>query len=714
MLYNIDPTRTATLTESLTLDSTGSQYLTYIPKKDTLVVAGGYNVITSGSPGVNEVLIEWRDQYDYVNAKGLVTFNVSKSNAVVSITYVPIASRVDAEVINKLIQLANTLDGNVYTKDELKTAGGSQVNWNNIDGKPGLATAIKSGLFDSNDKKKLDFMSDTIKPIGSIKVGANSVSPSTWGGVIEILSSGNVYPTIVNGKIELNIASGSSLSESMAAALAGTNGNPGATNKFVTNSDARLSDSRTPKPHGHDVPEINGLGTALNDKSNTGHRHVTGDIDGLSLMQGPIGPIGPVGERGPVGPQGAIGPQGPQGIQGIQGIQGVKGAQGPQGINANASEGAMMYRHFYESFVGSGLTLAVPSPKSFEAEKEEGVIYFGEKTISLDQTSDNMLLTYKSLNVTGIGATPAARYPYFLGEFTGLPSDVYTIVVNSPDSEPGASDFTYTLSKNGVVQEDGVFSSEHPVIDGLTVYFISSETMAYSASDSWTCTPLTSADLYEDVTVDGEIVLRSVPNGAAAPAVSEDCIRLHKVVTDSTGIVSVVDMRNTVRTMLPTKTNTATPKDNSTNIATTEYTDKAVVASEAVTQPQINNLGTRLTTAEGSITGHGTRLTTAEGSITGHGTRLTALEGSVSTITAGSIKTITNSGTVDTGSTLSLTLPSNADLNTIVASAMWVNGTHISDSIGITINESTRVISASNTSAASSTIRLTAHYNEIV
>jgi hypothetical protein len=710
------------------LDSTGSQYLTYIPKKDTLVVAGGYNVITSGTPGVNEVLIEWRDQYDYVNAKGLVTFNVSKANTTVSITYVPIASRVDAEVINKLIQLANTLDGNVYTKDELKTAGSSQVNWNNIDGKPGLATEIKSGLFDSNDKKKLDLMSDTIKPIGSIKVGANSIVPSTWGGVIEILSSGNVYPTIVNGKIELNIASGSSLSESMAAALSGTNGTPGATNRFVTNSDARLSDARTPKPHGHEVSEVNGLNTVLTDKSDIGHRHVTGDIDGLSLMQGPIGPQGPQGERGPSGPQGSIGPQGPQGIQGIQGIQGVSGPQGQQGINANASEGAMMYRHFYNSFVGNGLTITVPTPKSFEATKDEGVVYFGDRTISLDQTSENMTLIYKSLQVTGGGATPSTRYPYFLGDFTGLVSDVYTIVINSPDSEPGAFDFTYTLSKNGVVQESSIYPSEHPVIDGLTVYFLGSETISYSASDSWTCHPITSADLYEDITVDGEIILVSVPNGAAAPAVGEDCLRLHKVVTDSTGIVSVVDLRNTDRFMLPTKTSTPTPKNNSSLIATTSYADSAVEESEAIIQPQIDSLvsttsshNTRITTAEGTLTSHGTRITTAEGTLTSHGTRITTAEGNISTTTGlvnglidTSIKTSTVSSSVASGGTLTLTLPANTDVATIVASAMWVGSTPVTDTIPITVDETAKVLKAHSGSASSATIRLTAHYREVI
>lgn len=42
-------------------------------------------------------------------------------------------------------------------------------------------------------------------------------------------------------------------------ALDGTQGTPGTNNRYVTGSDSRLSDARTPIPHGHTAQEISGL-----------------------------------------------------------------------------------------------------------------------------------------------------------------------------------------------------------------------------------------------------------------------------------------------------------------------------------------------------------------------------------------------------------------------------------------------------------------------
>ena len=51
-------------------------------------------------------------------------------------------------------------------------------------------------------------------------------------------------------------------------------------NKVDTN-DARLSDTRVPKPHIHPISDITGLQAAINSKANSSHTHPISDIDGL-------------------------------------------------------------------------------------------------------------------------------------------------------------------------------------------------------------------------------------------------------------------------------------------------------------------------------------------------------------------------------------------------------------------------------------------------
>lgn len=67
------------------------------------------------------------------------------------------------------------------------------------------------------------------------------------------------------------------------AALPGTNGTPGAANKYVTNSDPRNTDARTPASHGHPESEITNLVTDLAGKAAATHYHAATDINSGSL-----------------------------------------------------------------------------------------------------------------------------------------------------------------------------------------------------------------------------------------------------------------------------------------------------------------------------------------------------------------------------------------------------------------------------------------------
>jgi hypothetical protein len=101
----------------------------------------------------------------------------------------------------------------------------------------------------------------SLPPSGSAggSLSGSYPNPSIAAGAIgnaEVSSSAN----IAESKLALNFpthSNGNDPSSGEKAALAGTAGSPGSTNRFVTNSDARLSDARTPLVHAHSASEIN-------------------------------------------------------------------------------------------------------------------------------------------------------------------------------------------------------------------------------------------------------------------------------------------------------------------------------------------------------------------------------------------------------------------------------------------------------------------------
>ena len=95
------------------------------------------------------------------------------------------------------------------------------------------------------------------------------------------------YPltgTEVNAIIDIaNVSEANDPTAAQKAALAGTNGTPGTDNRFVTNTDPRNSDARTPAMHGHafsditDTPTTVG-GYGITDAAEVEHGHDFGDI----------------------------------------------------------------------------------------------------------------------------------------------------------------------------------------------------------------------------------------------------------------------------------------------------------------------------------------------------------------------------------------------------------------------------------------------------
>ena len=65
------------------------------------------------------------------------------------------------------------------------------------------------------------------------------------------------------------------------AALAGTQGTPGLLNPYVTEEDARNTNSRDPNAHTHGQSEVTGLTSALSGKAASSHSHAIADTTGL-------------------------------------------------------------------------------------------------------------------------------------------------------------------------------------------------------------------------------------------------------------------------------------------------------------------------------------------------------------------------------------------------------------------------------------------------
>lgn len=287
---NLDPSRTASRTEVKRVDSSGYIKLDAIPKEDSVVISG-FIVGAYATPNAAQVGISYGADSGYIWADGVLKFNSAHIGAEISVTYTPIGTRVDAVQINKIIEFHNAYIGEVWKKADLASSNaGKIVHWNNLIGAPGNSDVTSWLLTEEQYQLLLTF--NGTKPIGKIKAGDNSLlAPSTWGGDIAISNTGTITSTINNNKLEFNAVPGamSGLSAGTLAALDGTSGIPSSGNRYVTASDSRLSDARTPTTHyqlfetivsqiDNPIDTSKNLVAALFNKAAKVHTHTISDV----------------------------------------------------------------------------------------------------------------------------------------------------------------------------------------------------------------------------------------------------------------------------------------------------------------------------------------------------------------------------------------------------------------------------------------------------
>lgn len=507
-LYNLDESRSEVYEQSITVPENKRVYLDHLPKVGTLQITG-ITLISTGTPLAGQALFNYRAEYDYVAAKGVLIFSDTDIGATFQARYVPVASRVDALVINELIRVCNYVDGNVWTKTDLINGKNQDIIiWEAIKNRPVVATSLKDGLMSSGDKAKLDKIPnpELVKPVGSIITeGDTSISPTTWGGPIRFKATDTLTPVIVEDgtaiEFRVNVTNVMADISKYMEALKGTYGTPGPDNRYVTSTDPRMSDARTPLAHNHSLTDIVGLNTALQGKADVVHRHNVEEIDGLSVIQGPAGPPGPQGEPGEKGDPGDPGPQGEVGPQGPPGPQGDPGPQGPPG-DPSLPIDAVGAGEIFNNWTVNGLEFSYISETPNLGSYNSGKAYVAGlgRTFSSDDVGEfrdySKILVISSKTVTNTEARVYTDQKDITRLDTGL-TFILSIV------ESSEIEIKYSVTVDDRTYEDLSSSTVTP-INGVTFYFM--DYSFYTAGDTFTLTVATSGYIIPFITKDAQVI----------------------------------------------------------------------------------------------------------------------------------------------------------------------------------------------------------------
>lgn len=317
-LYNLDESRSEIYEQEFQIaeNSDGRFYLDHLPKEGSLFIKNQttgivLSIVDNDEPLPDQVFLDYRSEYDYVAAKGVLIFN--KSDVARGYTfyarYIPVASRVDAGVLNQIIDVCNNLNGEVWTKNDL--AGPVKediISWRAIEGRPEMATEYSAGLVSAIDQSKLNKIpynfavpSTGVRFNRSDTFSGISIAPTSWGEPLDFkLGNSFVLTQISPSELSLDVSDAGirgkiGLKANYVAALAGAMGDgksteePSQNNKYVLDNDIRLTDYRNPLAHIHNIADITGLPEELEGKSNIDHTHSVIDITGWEAVKGDPG-----------------------------------------------------------------------------------------------------------------------------------------------------------------------------------------------------------------------------------------------------------------------------------------------------------------------------------------------------------------------------------------------------------------------------------------
>lgn len=487
-LYNLDESRSQVYEQQILVPASKKVYLDHIPKVNTLQIVG-IQLIFDGEPLAGQALFNYRSEYDYVAAKGIVIFNSADVGKTFNVRYVPVASRVDASIINELIRVGNALDGNVWTKDELlNPKTGEVIVWDIIKNRPLLASQVKDGLLSKEDKAKLDLIPNPVqvKAIGSILINDAYAVPTEWGGSVKFVESETLVPVIKDAntiEFRVNVAAVMKDLSAYMEALKGTHGVPSDLNRYVTNDDPRMTDARQPLKHQHTISDVINLQQQLDNKAAKVHTHTASEITDLSVIQGPPGEKGDPGDPGPKGEKGDPGPEGPPGKRGEKGEKGDPGEKGEKG-DPSLPIDAIGASEIFNNWTVEGLELEVNEGMGMYT---NGKAYVNGRGLTIPQNDDSLVHDYTRLLIETNRQVTNAK-AYVSTDQQNIASFDTDTVFEITLTEVNAQEIIFTVVADGKTFSD-LNSNDTPMVLGVTISFDKDKTI-YNVGDTFTLTVL--------------------------------------------------------------------------------------------------------------------------------------------------------------------------------------------------------------------------------
>ena len=487
-LYNLDESRSQVYEQQILVPASKKVYLDHIPKVNTLQIVG-IQLIFDGEPLAGQALFNYRSEYDYVAAKGIVIFNSADVGKTFNVRYVPVASRVDASIINELIRVGNALDGNVWTKDELlNPKTGEVIVWDIIKNRPLLASQVKDGLLSKEDKAKLDLIPNPVqvKAIGSILIDGKYAVPTEWGGSVKFVESETLVPVIKDAntiEFRVNVAAVMKDLSVYMEALKGTHGVPSDLNRYVTNDDPRMTDARQPLKHQHTISDVINLQQQLDNKAAKVHTHTASEITDLSVIQGPPGEKGDPGDPGPKGEKGDPGPKGEKGDPGPKGEKGDPGEKGEQG-DPSLPIDAIGASEIFNNWTVEGLELEVNEGMGMYT---NGKAYVNGRGLTIPQNDDSLVHDYTRLLIETNRQVTNAK-AYVSTDQQNIASFDTDTVFEITLTKVNAQEIIFTVVADGKTFSD-LNSNDTPMVLGVTISFDKDKTI-YNVGDTFTLTVL--------------------------------------------------------------------------------------------------------------------------------------------------------------------------------------------------------------------------------
>lgn len=629
ILLNFDITRTSKYTESFVIPATKKYRLKYVPK-DLSIKSIGFTVVNSKDPQANYIGIDYAPDNEYQAASGIIYFNVGDVGRLISVTYVPVGSRIDANDLNPALQWVHAYRNALYTKVELATSGAARVNWGNIIDAPSMATPDKSGFMSFKDKRALDTIDPTKKPFGSVLIGSDSVAPTAWGGPLELGIEGNVWPKFLGSKVifMLDPATKGLVDDKTLAALAGTSGVPSSTNKFVTEEDPRIKNPGI-AIHKHPIQDINSLSDALDSKADKGHKHTTADITGLD---GTLGSFAAAGHKHTIadttGLQAALDDKAPAihrhtdleqqfaskanvghdhptaNIIGLYDyVEGMitNNKPGTPAVDVRGLSGDLAnLDHLVYDDILSGFNSRINTTDAGSVDIAAGDAYVaGLRTTYVGGTL-SVLAAGDPVKTVGAASTLG---PVVLGNYPLTTPNTYTIVVNKVNGNPGLiMDLSVTITNGDgskVVpatygSEANTETVEERVIElepGFGISFTMVDGGQYVLGDKWTVTIGSNCNTH--FYIDGkanDIVKVATPSNVTTPPARANSLPIATVNVTNSKATAITDRRGTITgkvRLKDVKGITQPARDSSKSLATTEFVTQATAAAAAATDVSV-------------------------------------------------------------------------------------------------------------------------------